>query len=281
MPQPKIFGTVAVERFSVIASDVTRDRLFDGKLVLYQPARGYRVGVDALLLAAFAAEGRRARLAVDLGAGVGAVALALIELGAAERVELVEREPELFELARQNLALSGARGQVHRADLEQQGLPRALAGRAELVVSNPPFFERTSTRPQKEHLSRAARSGELEPFVAAAARALAQGRGRAVFAYPSRSLATLFLVAREVGLEPKRMRLVHPRVDRAARLALVELKRAKPGGLVVEAPLIEWIGPGRRSAELKAIVSGKKHAPRAQRPSKRSNRMAAAARTLR
>src|SRR5262245_55763877 len=62
---------------------VTQDALFDGALTLFQPARGYRVNIDALLLAAFAARGRRARRAIDLGAGVGAVGLSLLYLRAA------------------------------------------------------------------------------------------------------------------------------------------------------------------------------------------------------
>ena len=38
----------------------TTDALYDGAVSLRQPARGYRVNVDALLLAAFAAQGRQA-----------------------------------------------------------------------------------------------------------------------------------------------------------------------------------------------------------------------------
>ncbi|HEY3668042.1 MAG TPA: hypothetical protein VGL19_18695, partial [Polyangiaceae bacterium] len=61
----------------------TSDSLYGGAVSLRQPARGYRVNVDAILLAAFAAQGRRAKLALDLGAGVGSVALGLHHLGAA------------------------------------------------------------------------------------------------------------------------------------------------------------------------------------------------------
>jgi tRNA1Val (adenine37-N6)-methyltransferase len=59
-----------------------------------------------------------------------------------------------------------------------------------------------------------------------------------------------------VGLVPKRLRLVHPFVERAARVALVELRKARPGGLVVEPPLVEWDAPGRASPELESITRG-------------------------
>jgi len=66
----------------------TQDALFGGSVVLFQPPRGagYRTNVDALLLAGFATSSKVAKVAFDLGAGVGAVGLALLRLGAARSV---------------------------------------------------------------------------------------------------------------------------------------------------------------------------------------------------
>ena len=235
----------------------TQDALFDGALRLFQPAEGYRVNVDALLLAAFAAKGPVARLAVDLGSGVGAVGLALLHVGAARNVALVEREPELVELARRNLEPFAATGNVHSLDLVREKLPTALRDAAELVVCNPPFFPEGSVRRQRHPLKERARSGEVAPFVEAAACALRGSRGRAAFVYPARALTELFSAAARAKLVPKRLCLVHARADEPARLALVELRRAKPGGLVVEPPLVEWLGPRVRSPALDAIVAGR------------------------
>ncbi|HEY0465824.1 MAG TPA: hypothetical protein VGC79_16540, partial [Polyangiaceae bacterium] len=92
-------------------SATTTDTLYDGAVMLRQPARGYRVNVDALLLASFAAHGRRADLALDLGAGVGSVALGLHHLGAAARFALVEREAPLIALADENARSAGLNSQ--------------------------------------------------------------------------------------------------------------------------------------------------------------------------
>jgi tRNA1Val (adenine37-N6)-methyltransferase len=213
--------------------------------------------VDALVLAAFASRGPVAKLCLDLGAGVGAVGLVLHRVGAATSLALVEREPTLVELATENLALSGAPGHAVRLDVTHERLPTVLRERVDLVVCNPPFFPEGSSRRQKHPLARAARTGALAPFLAMAQRALWGTRGRAAFAYPARSLAELFACAESAGLVPKRLQLVHSKKDDAARLALVELRRAKPGGLVVESPLVEWAGPRKRTPELDAIVSGR------------------------
>lgn len=235
--------------------ETTTDGLFAGALLLDQPARGYRVNVDALLLASFAAT-RQASLCVDLGAGVGAVALALHHLGTVKRIELVEVEAELARLAEFNLQRAGATGAVHRADLAS-GLPRALRQRADLVVCNPPFFEPSQARSARERLTSVARVGSLSPFLRAASGALKGTRGRAAFAYPARSLAVLLRDAERLGLVPKRLRLVHAEHTAPARLALVELRHARPGGLLIEAPLIEWSAKGLRTRELSELLSGR------------------------
>ena len=256
---------------------LTTDVLLGGALTLLQPRDGYRVNADAFLLAAFATAGRRPKLTVDLGSGVGSVALALHAAGMTRELALVEREAMLVELARKNLESASATGAIHLADLATDGLPRALLQCADLVVSNPPFFEPGRGRAQKDPRTRAARSGELEPFVRAAARALSGPRARACFVYPARSLTELLVAAQEAGLVPKRLRMVHATADSPARVALAELRLARPGGLEVEPPLVEWQRPGVRTSELREIVEGRF----AQRsPHKRSNKIAAAARTL-
>lgn len=234
---------------------MTTDAVLSGRVSLRQPRRGYRVNVDSLLLAAFAAEGRIAPLVVDLGAGVGAVGLVLVAVGAARSAALVEADADSVMLARQNLTANETRGAAYVCELGRQRLPAELVGRADLVVSNPPFFVPAGGTPARHAAARRARSGLLEPFVHAAQSALSGPRGRAAFCYPAATLPELLQAAESAGLVPKRLRFVHARADGVARLALVELRRAKPGGLVVLPPLVEWNGRAR-TPELEAVVAG-------------------------
>jgi tRNA1(Val) A37 N6-methylase TrmN6 len=237
------------------------DTLFAGRLTLVQPRRGYRVNVDTLLLARFAAGCRpKARRVVDLGAGVGALGLAYAFLGSAGRVDLVERDRALSRLGEQNLSRAAQDGTSHLADLER-GLPDLLRGAADVVLSNPPFFPEhagTLAGPAR----RAARMGPLEPFLRAAEAALGR-RAYAYFAYPAPALPALLEAATLARLVPKRLRFVHAFAASPARLSLVEFRRAKPGGLVVDPPLIEWSAPKVRSPEVLAIVAGESFTRRA------------------
>ncbi len=239
----------------VLGPDITCDALLGGALELLQPREGYRVNVDSILLAAFAS-GRRVALAVDLGSGVGALALLAHHRGLARELALVERDAVLALLARQNLERAALPGRVFERDLDAQGLPVELRGKAGLVLSNPPFFNESEHRAPRSAARKAARLGGVAPFLRAASLALSGDKARAAFVYPARGLEALLTAARAASLTPKRLRFVHAYESEPARLALVELRRAKPGGLLVEPPLIEWARPGRRSAELSRLTAG-------------------------
>lgn len=243
--------------------ECTNDTLFGGRLRLTQPAKayGYRVNVDALLLAGFAAEvfdrgsAVRYRHAVDLGAGVGAVGLSLLHLGAAERVTLIELDPGLSELSRTNARDNGfdPRVTTFAHDLAT-GLPSSLASETiDLVVCNPPYVPPGRGRPPLSVRERS-RMGDLDVFVRAA-RASMGRRAYACFVYPAIEAITLFAELRACGLEPKRLRFVHAKPNGPARVVLVACAAAKPGGLVVESPFVETNDDGTPSAALSALLA--------------------------
>ncbi len=244
----------------------TRDALFGGRLVLFQPERGtgYRTNVDALLLAGFAAASppafaepaaRRAPRAVavayDLGAGVGAVGLALLRFGAARHVVFVEVDESTASMAKRNLHENGwqDRGEVVRGDARD--VARSHPGEAELVVCNPPYVEpgRGRASPSKAR----ARVGELSTFVLAA-RQLAGRRSRVCFIYPAAELTALLSALTSQGLHPKHLRFVHATPTSPARVVLVEARPGRAGGLRVLPSLVERVAH-EYTPELRALLA--------------------------
>jgi tRNA1Val (adenine37-N6)-methyltransferase len=235
--------------------EATADALFGGSLVLFQPLRGtgYRTNVDALLLAWFAATSlpvlspsgtpattsatvRPAATAFDLGAGVGAVGLALLRFGAAKRVVFVEIDEQPAAMARRNLDANGwsELGEVVRGDVS--AVARSRRGEATLVVCNPPYT--TPGRGQVRVSEARARCGDLEAFVHAA-RQVAGKRARVCFVYRAQELGTLLASLAKEGLHAKRMRFVHSTRSAQARVVLVEARAGRPGGLYVMPALVE------------------------------------------
>jgi tRNA1Val (adenine37-N6)-methyltransferase len=236
-----------------LPGEATQDALFGGSVVLFQPPRGsgYRANVDALLLAAFATARKVAPVAFDLGAGVGAVGLALLRLGATRRVVFVEIDGSPAAMARRNLEANGwtDRGEVVRGDV--QHVARSRRGEAALVVCNPPYL--MPGRGRVPMAQARARRGEVGTFVEAA-RQVAGRRARVCFVYPAHELALLLATLAAQGLNAKRLRFVHGTPDAPARVALVEAQAARPGGLRVLSPLVER-GPGGYTPEMQALLA--------------------------
>jgi tRNA1(Val) A37 N6-methylase TrmN6 len=118
---------------------LTEDALLGGRIRLIQPARGYRIAVDAVLLAAAvdAAPGQRV---LDLGAGVGAVGLCLAARLPGCSIVGIELQAALAELAERNANLNGMADRMRTVihDLARP-LPADL-GRFDHVVTNPPYL---------------------------------------------------------------------------------------------------------------------------------------------
>ncbi|HEY6459304.1 MAG TPA: methyltransferase [Polyangiaceae bacterium] len=234
-------------------AEATQDALFGGSVVLFQPPRGagYRTNVDALLLAGFATGPKAATVAFDLGAGVGAVGLALLRLGAARRVVFVEIDDQPAAMARRNLDANGwtDRGEVVRGDVRD--VARAHRGEASLVVCNPPYV--TPGRGRVAPSQARARCGEVGTFVEGA-RQVAGRKARVCFVYPAQELAGLLATLAAEGLHAKRLRFVHATPDAPARIALVEAQAGRPGGLQVSPPLYER-GARGYTPEMQALLA--------------------------
>ncbi|MFZ0208902.1 MAG: methyltransferase [Roseiarcus sp.] len=133
--------------------ETSLDEILGGRLRLRQMRSGHRVGADAVLLAA--AAGPPARRIVDVGAGVGAVALALLTRWPEARADLVEIDPGLVALARENTATNGLADRVRILELDALDASARRAaglanGEADLVVTNPPFFVSSEVRPSPD-----------------------------------------------------------------------------------------------------------------------------------
>jgi len=118
---------------------LTEDALLGGRVHLLQPRRGYRVAVDAVLLAAATTPAAGAKV-LDLGAGVGAVGLCLAARVPDCTILGIELQPALAELAERNAEMNRCANRVQTIvhDLVRP-LPSDI-GPFDEVVTNPPYL---------------------------------------------------------------------------------------------------------------------------------------------
>ncbi len=238
--------------------DVTTDTIYKGALTIRQPRSGYRFAIDALLLANFVRV-KEGQLVVDLGTGVGIVALTLAWRMGQGRVFAVEIQPRLAQCARMNAEANPAGSLVEILEMDWSKITRESIGApADHVVCNPPYRRLGTGRispNQEEALARHELAGSLTSAAQAATRLLAPGGCFSVI-YPAVRLADLIRVMKKYNLEPKRMRLVHSRPGDNARLAMIEAKLGGGEELNVYPPLYIYEAGKVYSAEVEAILAG-------------------------
>lgn len=220
-------------------NDVTLDTIGGSgdrtPLRIFQPIKGHRFGLEAMALAAFVRV-KPGETLVDLGTGVGVIPLLLAHTGA--RLIGVEIQAELVELARKNAELNNVDLQIIEGDF--RGIKDLLTPhRAQVVVCNPPFFEVGRGRVSPDPARATARQAERKMLgdVALAARYLLKDKGRLNLVGPTARLVDLLAIMRQGGLEPKRLRFVHGRPDKEAKLVLIEGRLGAGVECVVEPPL--------------------------------------------
>ena len=237
------------------------DLFLGGALRLHQPPRGaHRAGTDAVLLARLIAP-ESGDTVYDLGAATGAVGLAAAHLSKECRVVLVERDPALAALARENAAANGldARVSVIEADLLAPGAARRAAGlmpnAADLVLTNPPFFEGPGHRPSPDAGRAAAHAfpgeGGLEAWMRACAD-LARPDGRIGLIHRADALPAC-LDALKGRFGDCAVRPVHARADRPAIRVLISGRKGSRAPFRLLPPLVLQDADGRFTPEAAAL----------------------------
>jgi len=240
------------------APNETLDLLLGGKVRLYQSRTGYRVSLDAVLLACFA-NPRRFDRVIDLGTGNGAIPLMLANRYRPRFIVGLELQRSMAARAARNVKLNALDDNISIVCADVRDVARIFRPAAfSLVISNPPFRKpsggRISPDPEKK-IARHEVAAVLDDFVGAAAHLLAL-KGRLAVIYSAGRLVDLTSSMRRVGIEPKLVRMVHSSDSSEASLVMIEgVRRGRPG-VIIAKPLVVYDRSGRYREEVRRILSG-------------------------
>lgn len=236
------------------------DHLLTRDLQIIQSPDVFSFSLDAVLLARFAGVPPKGKV-LDLCTGNGVIPL-LLSTRTEATIDGVEIQPKLADMAKRSVAFNGLdhRIRIVEADLREWSQQGEVSGSYDAVTVNPPYLPQgTGDQKENPHLAMARHEigCTLEEVVEACSRVVRRG-GRVTMVHRPARMVDIVTVMRRHRLEPKRMRLVHPRLDAEANMVLVEaLKDGKPE-LRLLPPLIVYERNREYTPELLDVFYGRK-----------------------
>ena len=243
---------------STAEAATTENAVLGGRLLLRQPRRGHRFGHDSILLAA-ATDAQRGERAVELGAGVGAAGLALARRIDGLAVTLVEIDPILTALAKENAARNGLAERVRAICLDVAAPAAAFAAAglepesADRVLMNPPFNAPHNPSPDRgRRIARTVAHDTLALWLRAASRLL-RPFGTVTLIWRADGLGDV-LAALAVDFGAVALFPVHPKPGEPAIRVVARAVKASYAPLVLLPALVLADADGRPSAQAQAVL---------------------------
>lgn len=224
----------------------------NGYRIIQHPEK-FCFGMDAVLLSGFAKAHRGDRV-LDLCTGTGIIPILMEAKTEAAHLTGLEIQAESADMARRSVQLNGLEEKIDivTGDVKEAGSYFSSAS-FDVITCNPPYMIGRHGLVNPEAPKAIARHEilcTLEDVVGQSASLLKPG-GHFYLVHRPFRLAEIITMLVQYKLEPKRMRLVYPYVDKEPNMVLIEAVRGGKSRITVEKPLIIFSGPGVYSPEIR------------------------------
>ena len=235
-----------------LKSDERLDDLqVNGYEIIQHPGK-FCFGMDAVLLSNFA-KVKSGERALDLGTGTGIIPILLTAKTEGEQFVGLEIQEESADMAMRSVAHNHLQEKVQivKGDIKEAS---AIFGNAsfDVITTNPPSMigqHGIANASDTKAIARHEVLCTLDDILRESAKILRPG-GRFYMVHRPFRLAEILSKMVEVKIEPKRMRLVHPYIDKEPNMVLIEGKRGGNSRMTIERPLIVYQDVGVYSDEL-------------------------------
>ena len=227
------------------------DLQVNGYEIIQHPGK-FCFGMDAVLLSNFARV-KKGECALDLGTGTGIIPILLTAKTEGKAFVGLEIQDESADMARRSVAHNHLETKVRivNGDIKEAS---SIFGSAsfDVITTNPPYMigqHGIANASDTKTIARHEVLCTLDDILRESAKVLKPG-GRFYMVHRPFRLAEILSQMVQSGIEPKRMRMVHPFIDKEPNMVLIEGKRGGNSRMTVERPLIVYKETGVYSEEL-------------------------------
>ncbi|MCF8020396.1 tRNA1(Val) (adenine(37)-N6)-methyltransferase [Petrocella atlantisensis] len=212
-------------------------------------------GMDAVLLAGFC-NIKTTDVVLDLGTGNGIIPLLLEGRFGPKQITGLEIQEANVDMAKRSILMNqlDEKIKIIHGDIKEAENLLPLSN-YDVVTCNPPYMD-VGKGITNEHSAKTIARHEvlctLEDVIAQASRLTKVG-GRFYLVHRPHRLIDIITLLRIYKMEPKRLKMVHPKVGSEANMVLIESVRGGNPFLKVEKPLIVYTSEGIYTDEIYSI----------------------------
>lgn len=231
------------------------DELQRNQYKIIQSKNKFCFGMDAVLLSGFA-KVKAEEVVLDLGTGTGIIPILLEAKTEGKHFTGLEIQSESVDMARRSVLLNHLE---HKIDMVEGDIKEASrifgAASFDVVTSNPPYMTGNHglTNPDMpKAIARHEVLCSLDDVIREGAKVLKPG-GRFYLVHRPFRLVEIFNTLTKYKLEPKRMKMVHPFLEKEPNMVLIECQKGGRSRITIEAPLIVYKEPNVYTDEVYEI----------------------------
>lgn len=223
----------------------------NGYFIIQDPKR-FCFGMDAVLLSGFA-KAKKGERVLDLGTGTGIIPILMEAKTEAEDFKALEIQEESADMARRSVRYNHLEDKIEIVTGDIKEASAIFGGSSfDVITTNPPYMIGTHGQNSPSEAKAIARHEvlcTLDDILRETAKMLVPG-GRFYMVHRPFRLAEIMSKMVEYKIEPKRMQLVYPFVDKEPNMVLIEGLRGGKSRLTVEKPLIVYKEQGVYTDEI-------------------------------
>ncbi|MDO4977792.1 MAG: tRNA1(Val) (adenine(37)-N6)-methyltransferase [Eubacteriales bacterium] len=222
---------------------------------ILQKTDGFCFGMDAVLLSDYAKPKKGAKV-MDLCSGTGIIPILLEAKYPVSQVEGLEYQERFVEMAQRSIQINGQEGCISMSQGDVKEVREHYAQDSfDVVTCNPPYMTGSHGLTNEDFSKAVARHEILCSLedVIKASKWLLKPTGHLVMVHRPFRLAEILYMLKQYKLEPKRMRLVYPYVDKEPNMVLIDAVKGGKQRITVDPPLIVYNKDGSYTEEIYKI----------------------------
>lgn len=223
----------------------------NGYSIIQDPKR-FCFGMDAVLLSGFA-KAKKGERVLDLGTGTGIIPILMEAKTESEDFTALEIQEESADMARRSVLYNHLENRINVVTGDIKDASKIFgASSFDVITTNPPYMigeHGISSASDAKAIARHEVLCDLDDILRESAKMLRPG-GRFYMVHRPFRLAEIMAKMVAYKIEPKRMKLVYPYIDKEPNMVLIEGLRGGKSRLTVEKPLIVYKEQGVYTDEI-------------------------------